>query len=1089
VADRSASYMQAILIHDDRFNADTLNAKGAGTTDASYTQGGARVGVPDPSGAERMKLIASGSQSADSEIKVTARNAGLPVPRGASFVFQDVGAGDSASEQYGADPITAITGYEALIDSTGSPVNSNMYPAAVTLASGQAFAVIENIEAGVGSPFLNMRRYDPDSGWTTITHSHDGATSQKGAGLCVLPNGDLLCFIVAIGGDQIDVLRSTDNGDTWALASERALDIAVYSADVRKISAAYANGQVLLLVHFYDSNNPANPDLAQYVSYDHGATFRQVESSYSTTNPLNHEPRNPSCIALRSGAFLIVYADLAFPSGWTVIRIARAEDNGATASAVGAGSYAGTDTASAALWEGGEGEAYVLTHDSATNYADLTLRRSTDGGVSFESIAANGGRPLLYSSVGGNAEFKQYAAVRTGGRLLLIGKFEGSGNGSENHSTVALWVGGYARHTLPANDVTTTFGPTAGLAWAEGGDGTSASLWLPFTEPDNLTGWSKTSSGTNTYTDDAASGNLATTSGTLIYEHDWENTHDAQIVEFAVQVNSGGSTSADDVSVEVAISDGTSGGAGTYTYVCSIRMSTTQWQLYDVNGATTVGSAVNETLTGKIHFRVAMDDDGSVRVWTCSDGYLREWADGASGSLTNTAAAHGNRLRIGHRASATADSDWYMAAASYSGAGRYTPTSAIGVANTWTNPDELRGRELGSLPELVYDGVRLAAAGGPAWKGDSWTVKSEYDYPIADLLTSSSPSPSEAWRSTADNVEVLLPFDIEPDFTNAQGLCANFAAMVFNSNIREFQIQTYNGSTWSTLATAYAYTDFDSLAYSRTGRVVGVDTGTSQTGARFIFRQAHTGDTFDFQDGTPTLRKIGNHSGGAWTDSTTSRPEMLIEDADGTEPASGTGRIWRRDFGIVYASSVGTTQQVRIRIPAHETADGYYQIGALIMGPLVIFGKASDRGFAWEERHSVELTTRRDGVRRAQQTAPVRRAIEIAWTEGFDDLSTLQEDDPVPDWVGNNGSPTATYRGTTRDVLGTVRELGGALHPCVYIRRLDKLSGASTQAFTMPDSYLYGRIVTGSLRIEHVHGTESLSEAERLNRVTFEEEL
>jgi hypothetical protein len=1086
MADRSPDYSQAILTHDARFSVDTLNDKGVGATDAAYTQSGPRAGVPKASGSEAMKLIASGSQSEGGEIKVTARGAGLPVPDGATFTFQDVGGGDSSSEQFGVDPITAITGYEALIDSTGSPVNSNMYPATAEMPDGRAFVLVENIESGVGAPFLNMRRYDPASGWTVVTHSHDGATSQLGAGLCVLPSGDLLCFIVADGDDQIDVLRSTDAGTTWNLASERALDIAIGNTDIRKISAAYSNGQVLLIVHYYTSSG--TPDLAQYVSYDLGATFRQVENAFSGTHPLNYQPRNPTALALRDGAFLVIYADVSGPGGWSVVRVSRAEDNIATASAVGVGAYAATDTASAALLEIGEGEIYAVVHDSATNYADMTMRRSEDGGGTFASIAAVGGRPLLYSSVGGNAEFKQYAAVRCGGRVLFVGKFEGTGNGSQNESTVALWAGGYSRHTLPANDVTTKFGALDAIAWAEGGDGTAASLWLPFTEPDNLTGWAKTSSGTNAYTDDAASGNLSTTTGTLIYEHDWEDTHAEQFAEFAVQVNSGGLTSADDCSAEVAISDGTSGGAGTYTYIASIRMTTTGWQLYDVNGAATVDSAVVVDLTTKMHFRVAVDDLGNVRVWTTADGYLREWEEGASGSLTNTAAAHGNRLRWGHRASATADSDWYMAATTYSGTGRYTPTSGDGVAVAWTNPDDLRGRSLGATPELVYDGVRLSAAGGPTWKGDSWAIKADYDYPISRLLANSAPSPSEFYRGTADNVEVLLPFDIEPDFTNAQTIGDNFGAFFFNTNVREFAIQTYNGSAWATIATAYAYTDFDALDYVTTGSVAGVDTGSSQTGARYFFKMAHAGDTFDFQDGTPTLRKIEANTPGAWTDSTTVRPELKLEDTDGTEPASGTGRVWRRDFGIVYAAAI-STQQMRIRIPAHETADGYYQIGTMIMGPLTVFGKPTDRGWARDLRPNVDVTTRRDGVRRAQVLGAMRESTEIAWTEGFDDLSALQQDDPVPDWVGNNGTPSASHRGTAQDVLGTVRELGGALHPCVYIGRVDKLSGASSQAFTMPGSYMYGRIVSNSLRTETIHGTESLSEAQRLNVVTFEEEL
>jgi hypothetical protein len=1084
VADRSPDYAQAFLIHDQRFNEDTLNAKGAGATGAAYTQGGVKQGVPLASGSERMIVEASGTQSEDGEIVFTTQRAGLPIAGGATYVFQDVGAADTSSQQFGHEGWSTVTGYASLLDSNGTPTNSNMTPHAITLASGNLFAVIENIETGVGSPFLNMRHFSPTAGWTTITHTHSGATNQLGCAVVELPDGSILCFIEARGGDQIDVLRSTDEGTTWATAAERVLDIAVNTADIRRIGAAYNGGQVLLLVSFHDG---ANFTLAQYASYDRGATFRQIEDDFRAKHTDTKEPSNASAIGMRGGGFLVAYTDTRNGETHRVGRLGDAAQNAATMNDVNVAPYASADAASLAIFEDNDAEVWALCHDNTSGHGDLTLLRSVDGGFEFEGVQYSGNRPVLYSSVGGAAEFKHYTAALSGGRLMIIGKFTGSGNANDDHSTVVIYAGGHARHTVPAADSSDSFGPTDWLAWGEGGGGTSASLWLPFTQPDNLTGWTVT--GVGTYTSSSISGLLTTAANTLIFEHDWENTHAAQVCEFALDIESGGSTSTDVISVEVAISDGTSGGAGTYTYIVSIRMTTTGWRLYDVNAAANAAATVTKSLLTKRHFRVAMDNAGNCTIWTAADDHQREWIENvAVTGLTNTAAAHGNRLRFGHRANGTAVSDWYMAGVSYSGVGKFTPSSSVSVAASWTNPDDLRGREFSATPELVTDGIRLSAAGGPAWKGDAWTVTADYAYPIEHALTNVAPSPAEFYRGTADNVEVLLPFDIEPDFTNAQTIGDNFGVFFFNTNVREFAIQTYNGSAWATIATAYAYTDFDALDYVSTGRIVGVDTGASQTGARFFWRMAHAGDTFDFQDGTPTLRKIEANTPGAWTDSTTVRPEIKIEGADGTEPASGTGRVWRRDFGIVYAAAI-STQQMRIRIPAHETADGYYQIGTMIMGPLVMFGKPTDRGWTRELRPNVDVETRRDGVRRVQKDGDMRQAIEIAWAEGFDDLSALQMDDPVPDWVGNNGTPSASHRGTTRDVLGTVRLLGGALHPCVYLGRVDKLSGASSQAFTMPDSYWYGRIASKSLRVETLYGTESLSEAGRLNTVSFEEEL
>ncbi len=1093
MADRSADHYQALLLHDGRFSLDNLAAKGATATDSSYTQSGPRPGVPSPSGNESMELSASGSQSGDGELLLTVQSAGLPVAGGATFVVQDVGNKETSSQQYGHESWTTVTGYESLLENTGSPTVSQMTPHAITLADGTVLAVIENIESGVGSPFLNFRQYDPASGFTTVTHSHDGADQQSGAALVQLPDGSILCFIVAVGDDQIDVLRSTDGGTTWATAAERVLDSAVAVADIRRIGAAYSSGQILMIISYHDG---VTFTAAQAASFDLGATFGVIDPDFQTTSPSSYEPSNASVLGLRGGGFVVAFTDTRNNQFHRVTRIGDAREVVALVGSIGngyVGTYSSADKPSLSVWEDADGELWALCHDTSATYADLTLARSTDYGDTWEGIdTPSARRPRVYSSVGGSGatEAYGYSAARAGGRVLVFSKFLGTGNGSQNNSTVCIYLGGYSRHTVPAWSAADQFAPTSWLSWADGSVGTAASLWLPFTEPTNLTGWTTTTSGTATYADTSASGNIDTTAGTLVYLQDWENTHSSQLSEFAVAVNSGGSTSADDVSVEVAISDGTSGGAGAYTYIVSIRMNGSGWQLYDVNAAANVGAAASKALTTKLHFRVALDDGGNVRVWTAADGYQRKWVEAVSaGGLTNTAAAHGNRLRFGHRASCTANTDWYMVGTSRVEIGKYTASSGDSVAAGWTNPDDLRGREFRARPDLVMDGVRVSAAGGPAWKGEAWTVAADYAFPVEHALSVESPSPSEPWRSTADNVEVLLTFDLEPDFSVSRFLSQNLGAMVFGSNIREFAIETGIAGVWSTLATAYAYTDFDALDFVRTGRVVSVDTGSSQTGARYLFRAAHVGDTFDFDGGT-TLRKITANSGGAWTDSTTVRPEVQFGDATGAEAASGTGRIWRRDFGIIYAAAPLTTpNQFRIRIPAHVTADGYYQIGAMVIGPLVLFGKPTDRGFAREVRTNVEVSTRRDGVRRSQKIGPVRRAIEVAWTEGFDDLSTLQIDDPVPDWVGNNALPVAPHRGTTEDVIGVAEEVGGADNTLVYLGRVDKLSGASTQPLTMPGSYLYGRIVTDTLRTEHITGTESKDEAQRLNRVTIEGEV
>jgi len=1079
MADRSRDRYQALVLHEERVNLDTLAARGAASTDSAYTQSGAVAGVPAPTGSPRMVLQASGPLDDDSVYDIKAQRAGMPGIDGASYLVRPATSGN----WYGHDGPQAITGWDALLSSTGSGLRE-VFPAAITLASGEVFAVISQLSA---DPYtVSCQLYDPDSSggsWSAKTFAPDGSAATKGPGLLQLPDGTILIFAVAASGAQVDVYQTADKGTTISLAASRVLDNDIAQSDIRRISVAYNEGEILMLVSWWTGSAY---DIAQFASYDLGARFERVDSSFTSTATASDEPATPVVVALRAGGFLCGWQDRA--SGALDFRTARVNGSAdivASASHVDIAAGAAADSPALAMYESESGELYAFCHDGGSSSGDLTVYRSTNAGDSWAKYEA--AAQFVHPS---DANLYHYTAAECGGSVLLLTRYTGQSNTYGQWSVACIYLGGYSTHTLPAQEADGRWLGADFMAWGKNQD--EALPWLPLTLPHNLDNngagspfWAKTSSGTSTEGITGAGMNVTTTTGTHYWTFGWTKTAETLIAEFAVRVNSGGSTSSDDVAVRIEWGDNSS-----YAYDISLRLTTTTMRLYDNHAAVAKGSDGSFDFTTWQHVRVAIDDQGEVLTWVGERAQFRAFAEGPTGTASSSGSSNCT-VEFGHRASATADSDWKFVGLARDGADLYTPSSSATAAASWTNPDDLRGRDFTALPRYVADGLSVAAVDGPALIGDQWRIRDSSPRGGTNLAAADAPSPSRPWRSSADNVEARFVWDL--DSTSATSLfdCTSVGAFCLQSNIREFYVETYDGAAWSTLIYAEAYDKFAGLKYSRTGAMITVDTGQAQTGERYLFREMHAGDTFDFGTTSPyVLRTIDHNTEGAWTDSTTVRPRLTLDSAQmtGSEGSSGTGRIWRRDFGGV-EHSAGSFQKIRLRIPAHETADGYYQIGAFVLGPVVAFATPVDFGHATTWERNVSRATRPDGVRSERVMSRPRRVTEIAIANGAVDLTDVQGDNPVPHYATADGTnPIAAVADTSRQIVGAVLRAADSRLPAVYIARLEKLSGTSSEQISEPNRLLYGRLVSDP-RIENVLGYEDRDEAERLATVAIEEEL
>jgi hypothetical protein len=162
----------------------------------------------------------------------------------------------------------------------------------------------------------------------------------------------------------------------------------------------------------------------------------------------------------------------------------------------------------------------------------------------------------------------------------------------------------------------------------------------------------------------------------------------------------------------------------------------------------------------------------------------------------------------------------------------------------------------------------------------------------------------------------------------------------------------------------------------------------------------------------------------------------------------------------------------RLRILASDTAEGYFEIGTMILGPAVYLGRQYSRGRVLGYGHTSQTTQSRGGIRRVRQLEPMRRTKEFSWVEGVD-VSQLFATLPQPDFgiAYTAGAPTTTPRDTPYLWAGLSDYLRGAVTPLVFIDNVPKGASSANIHFANRNAFMLGRLVTDP-RLEAVLGDE-----------------
>jgi len=1092
-------YAQGVVLQDERMNHDAIKDKGVGATDSAYTETGPRPGVPVPVNDTYCALEASGEQGADGHIEVQTLRAGHPGPERAGIGFRDVDAGDGAAAIKGHDPFVAITGWLPVHWTTTASPNYH-HCDVIRMKSGKLMMCGQTDNTGLPKIYI----YDPDtSAWSAGTDPGvpADAVREKPSCLVLLPSGRVLLITIAPDTSQVDVYRTDDEGTTWTLHASSALERNLWdntsnNPDPKRLTAAYSNDEIVLFVWYYEAGT-VNPDMAQYVSDDLGGIFHLVEDMYAPV--VGQRPYYPDITAIPGGGFLLGCVE---NNDIMVRKLYSASHNAAEVSPTNlSNSLIFSAPHGLTTWTDEDGIIYLAVQGNLSGGDNgIKLFASRDGGESWPGWeqtsppVAREWRYNIWYQDNQTEYFHSFSCASTGGRAFLCSRFTAVTGNYREKSVVAIELGGFSSHTVPCQVPSATYGETYGDMYHFGHGrvrGSTCGLtYMPISLP-NAQGWTRVAvGGTESQT---AVGELQCSTGlaqTNYYHVEYTYDLSKTFAEFAVQVDSGGSVANDDVSVLLQLSDG-----ATYGYQVIVRFSTTQYRFIDPNGA--VLCTVNLDMTSRKHIRVALEK-GDAHVFHAEDGHIRDWVEGGGGSVVDDGGANGNRDRMewGNRGGGNAAVSKWSAPVGF---GFYMTTwterSKLVYAAGWSNPTDVHPKSLPTLPYNLKSGLKVRASSGPTKLGDKWDCKPIYTYPLSALDVNLRPSPGEPWRSLTDSVAVQIVWQFEDLFTDTFMENYSLAAAFRDINFQTCKIQGWDtaGLAWDDIIVVDAASGMSGLAFTRKGRILRPDQAQVTTGSRYLFNEAHAGDTVKLSAGESALHKIAHNTEGAWRGSgvNTKIPSLTLDTAymDGTEAASGTLEIWRRNVLALRHAYNSGYELFRLLIPAQSTADGYFQIGSFLFGPCAVFGRNHSRGYSTLRNPNVEIIERTNRSYSSRKLGDRRREYELSWSDDAVDNTQVDLTNPNPDYIAGQagGAAIATPHDTIRMLEGVLDRVEHR-KPLVLVRNIPQAAaGGSTTKLILDDRWWMLCRAENPINTKVPLGTEGVDEVERADTVTFYE--
>lgn len=1008
---------------------------------------------------------------------------------------------------HGHDLPATVDGLSRVEASPGATA-TYQHPAILGLPSGDVLLAYTVSEVG-GDTGIAVRRLSAGAttwGSRALVHAAaDGIEAQRPILVQAGPRVLLLAWVLSADAQtwHLRTWASEDDGETWATLGEYATtetDITTAGAiRPRRFAAAYHLGQIVVVAHLYRSGATYKDTLRQWASGDGGASFAAVYTQQGAT--FTDSGGYPSAATV-DAALLVMWAQA---SGASVGAYQRARLGSAYQSIAGADLIAGDawDAQAIEVSGGAITDADMALHvddagllwlhwryasSGTTSRHRCGVALSGDGGRTTERVGVDPTDPTdtgqsttwWASAAPGSSSTAYPASLATTyarGRCLLAATHTAATSTAD--LSITVWsLGGWSTLTRP---------PAASGARL-GDRGSWWHTWAPLERPEDLSGtYTTTTSGSSASALSAGALSITTSGGggaRYYTETAWEADPTAGAIEAALTVASGGTLLSAAVAVRLRVSDGS-----TYGSTVEARLTADSIRLYDVDGATALGSVTGLT-AGPRAIRIALYSDGattSARLYYRDHDPLdeaRAWTAGPTGAPADDGGAGGASAATWGclASSASAATSWHHVAWSVGDTTSGAQPVGVGAArwDAWdptSAPAGLQGATLSTAGRYLTAGISLRGRAGPAAVGDAATIGSVYAYPIERLFSVRSRSPRAPWRS-ADTTEQQIALRVTgAPSTLAAGLpLSGFYGLILRGcNWRTGRLQRWTGSAWADVVTIDLAGPLASLAYTRAGDTVRASTSAAHAG--YLTEGELVGCTWAAGS---TRRRILAQSEGAWEGSATwsgPRAVLALSGAIAADPASGTAAVWRTDAAIVFAApSAGGW---RLVVDAHDTVDGYLQIGSVLLGPAWPAACPADWATVDELSPGRQRRTRDDGSAVVYGAAPPAREVSLAWTDGVDESQAL--DGVAPAYLEWGGTPISARAAWARRLRSLVAEHDGQQAALI----LSADDGAST--ITRRADLLVGTL-TSAHRMEAALGDLSRSQVVRLAALTITED-
>ena len=419
-------------------------------------------------------------------------------------------------------------------------------------------------------------------------------------------------------------------------------------------------------------------------------------------------------------------------------------------------------------------------------------------------------------------------------------------------------------------------------------------------------------------------------------------------------------------------------------------------------------------------------------------------------------------------------------------------------ANEWSktnyHPNRLYGKHFSLYPVHLSDGWSIESKGAVAFVDDHWTAQTDYGHAVRLMHPEIAPSPRIDWRSTSDKSEVTIEWN-PAGGTDTRPLGGSVGVHLQSINFKTAYFEGWNGAAWVTLGTFNTAKDFSGLKFARDGNILRPNPAVTHGAGRYIKLEELKGSTVIIAPGTgsESRHKIDQNSEGSFSATAPNEhgkpAELLISGSVSSVASTGDFEIWENQGTLVIWGRMAAYDKFRLRIPAQDTADGFFKIGSCVIGPLLVFGTDYSWGRSTAYTPNQEITTARAGDRIVEELGPIRRTVQFAWAEGWDARPIGGASATDFDTISAGSSYGVGVRSDPFVMSGAMYRLRGAAEPTVYLPHIPHdADNSGSEMIVGKDRQVYGRVVSPVTQTS-ILGDEEESEVITINQIVIEEEV